>query len=53
VLQYQEDTGKKDQGRAFLDRGSALPKLDEDDLTVMIMATPVADKDNRNCKNPE
>jgi hypothetical protein len=32
---YREDIGKKDQGRALLDEGSALQVPDEDGPTIM------------------
>jgi hypothetical protein len=49
---YRDDTGKKDQGRALLDRGSTPPKLDEYNPVIMATATPVASEDGRTCKAP-
>jgi hypothetical protein len=49
-MPYREDTGKKDQGRAFLHRGSASPAPNEDDPSIMTVATPVADEDGRTYK---
>jgi hypothetical protein len=40
-MPYREDTGKKDQGRALLDEGSAPPMPNEDDPTIMAMTTSV------------
>jgi hypothetical protein len=49
---YWEDTGKKDQVRALLDRGSAPPKLDEYNPVIMAVATLMASEDGRTCKAP-
>jgi hypothetical protein len=38
---YREDTGRKDQGRALLDEGSATPMIDEDGPTLMDAKAPV------------
>jgi hypothetical protein len=42
----------KDQGQAFLDRASAPLKPNEDDLTIIVMATVAAGEDGRTCNPP-
>jgi hypothetical protein len=49
---YWEDTGKKDQGRAFVDEGFTPPVSDENGPTIMAAATPADRKDNGTCKTP-
>jgi hypothetical protein len=49
---YRDDISKKDQGRAFLNRGSTLPRLDEDGSTIMCMATQVARDDDGTNRTP-
>jgi hypothetical protein len=39
---YQEDTGKKDQGKTFLEKVSALSVPDEYDPAIMAATTPGA-----------
>jgi hypothetical protein len=41
----REDTGKKDQGRVLLDRGSAPSEPNKDGPTIMVMTTPAASED--------
>jgi hypothetical protein len=41
---YQEDTDRKDQGRALLREGPAPPTFDKDDSTVASIAAPMAGK---------
>jgi hypothetical protein len=43
---YREDTGKKDQGRVFLDEGFAPPVPDEDGPTIMAATAPMTAEDN-------
>jgi hypothetical protein len=43
---------KKDQGRTFLDGGSVPLEPDEDDLTIMTVATPAPDKDDGTYETP-
>jgi hypothetical protein len=43
---YQENTGKKNQGWAFLDRVSAPPVPNADDLTTMDIMAPIAIEDD-------
>jgi hypothetical protein len=47
---YREDTGKKDQGRAFLDEVFALQVPKEDGPTGVVMITLVAGKDSETYK---
>jgi hypothetical protein len=42
---YQEDTNKKDQGRAFLDEGSTPPVPNQDSPTIMVAIAPTVDED--------
>jgi hypothetical protein len=49
---YREDTDKKDQGRAFLDVGSALPEPDEDGPTIRTVGTLATDDDGETYKTP-
>jgi hypothetical protein len=44
---YREDTGRKDQGWALFDKGSAPPVPDEDGPAIMDVAAPVASEDDR------
>jgi hypothetical protein len=48
---YQEDTDKKDQGRALLDEGSAPPVPDEDGLTIMVATALAPDEDDGTYKS--
>jgi hypothetical protein len=50
---YQEDTGKKDQGHALLNGGSAPSEPNKDGLTIMVAATLVVSEDCRTYKTPE
>jgi hypothetical protein len=43
---YREDTGKKDQGQAFLDEGSAPPVPNEDGPTIMAATALLASGDD-------
>jgi hypothetical protein len=51
-MPYQEDTDEKDQGWAFMTRGSAFPALDKDGPTIMTVATPATGEDSGTCKTP-
>jgi hypothetical protein len=44
------DIGRKDQGWAFLDKGSAPPVPDEDGLAIMATTTPTAGEDDETYK---
>jgi hypothetical protein len=52
AIRILEDTGKKDQGQAFMDEGSPPPPetLDEGGPTIMATIAPVADEDGRTYK---
>jgi hypothetical protein len=50
---YREDTGKINQGWAFLDEGSVPPVPDEDDPTIMAATTPAAPRGWWDLQNPE
>jgi hypothetical protein len=45
-MPYQEDTDKKDEGRALMDEGSAPPVPKEDGLAIMAVITPAAGADD-------
>jgi hypothetical protein len=47
---YREDTGKKDQGRAFLDKGSTPLVPDEDSPAIMAMTTLAAGEGGKTYK---
>jgi hypothetical protein len=49
---YQEDIGKKDQGRASLDEGSTLLEPDKDGPANVAVTTPTVGKDGGTCKTP-
>jgi hypothetical protein len=51
-MPYWEDTGKKDQGRALLDKGSAPLVPNEDGPTILATTTPAADEDGGTYKTP-
>jgi hypothetical protein len=44
-MPYQEDTGKKDQGRVLLDEGSVPSVPNEDDPAIMATITPMVGED--------
>jgi hypothetical protein len=47
---YREDTGKKDQGKAFLARGFASTTPDEDSPAIVAVVTPAVDENGGACK---
>jgi hypothetical protein len=47
---YREDTGKKDQGKAFLARGFASTTPDEDNPAIVAVVTPAVDENGGACK---
>jgi hypothetical protein len=49
---YQEDTSRKDQGRAFLDDGSTLTLPNEDGPAIMAATRPTAGEDGGTYKTP-
>jgi hypothetical protein len=44
-MPYQENTSKKDQGRAFFDQGSVPSVPNKDDPAIVATTTPAAGKD--------
>jgi hypothetical protein len=49
---YQENVGKKDQGRALSDEGSTPLLSSKDDLAVADAAAMAVSEDKRTCKAP-
>jgi hypothetical protein len=49
---YRVDFGRKDQGQAFLDRGSTPPPSDKDDPTAAGTMAPVFGEDKGTCRAP-
>jgi hypothetical protein len=49
---YREDAGRKDQGRALLDGGSAPPMSDDDNPIVTNTMTPMIDKGEGTYRTP-
>jgi hypothetical protein len=49
---YREDTGRKEQGRAFLDESSAPLVPNKDGPTIMAATTLASDEDDGTYKTP-